>query len=276
MLLAVSHHIIRNAHIAMSLILSKDAAIYYEEYGSGEPLILLPGLLGTIETHWRRFIGEFAAHFHTIAVDLRGHGKTNNPSGTLRLQTFVDDLHSLFETLQIGHARICGYSLGGYIGLLYGLQHPGRVCALIMHGTKFYWEEKTAQTAAGELNPDVIMSKSPVWGQMLQEQHSRGNGNDGWQTLLQASSEFILTMPANGITAEPASLLDFPVMVSLATNDELIPREEAEQLVSALPGATLSIVENARHAMQTVPKQQFVEQVVSFFNSIHGTKKKYN
>jgi pimeloyl-ACP methyl ester carboxylesterase len=256
----------------MSFILSKDAAIYYEEYGSGEPLILLPGLLGTLETHWRRFITDFSKHYHTIVVDLRGHGRTNNPSGSLRLRTFVEDLHALCDTLQIDRVRICGYSLGGYIGLLYGLQHPGRVLALIMHGTKFYWSEETVRAFAGELDPERIMANVPAWGGLLQQEHGSGSGTDGWKELLRAGSEFIRTMPVEGIPDDALHLAAFPVLVSLADEDELIPRHEAERLVQCLPDATLGIIENARHPMQTVPKQAFIDRSLSFLMPLSGNE----
>src|SRR5262245_54224645 len=133
---------------------SRDATIYYEEHGSGEPLIVLPGLLGTIESHWRRFLPLLSKTFHTIAVDLRGHGRSNNPSKEFTLPVLVDDLHALFAELQFSSAHVCGYSLGGYVGLDYGLSHPSKIDGLIMHGTKFYWTEADVEKIRYGLNPD--------------------------------------------------------------------------------------------------------------------------
>ena len=251
----------------MAFILSKDAAIYYEEYGSGETLILLPGLLGTVESHWRRFIPEFARHFHVIAVDLRGHGKTNNPSGKLGIGAFVEDLHTLFDSLQIEQASLCGYSLGGYIGLAYGLRNPGKVHALIMHGTKFFWTEVAVEAAVKDFDPAVIMQKVPTWGEALQRDHEPGNGIDGWKRLLKTSGEFIESMQHNGLSHENLSRAVFPVTVSVGDSDEMIPREEAERLVSLLPNASLHIMENTKHPMQSMQKAPFVEIALSFFGA---------
>ena len=249
----------------MSYILSKDAALYYEEYGSGETLILLPGLLGTIESHWRRFIPDFARRFHTVAVDLRGHGKTNNPSGKLSIAAFVDDLDTLFDSLQIDHAHVCGYSLGGYIGLAYGLQHPGKVSALLMHGTKFFWTEEAVRTAIKDFDSDTVMQKVPAWGESLQRDHEPGGGLDGWKQLLATSKYFLRSMTNDGIAHQQLSHVAFPIVVSIGDADDMIPREEAERLVTLLPNAQLQILERTKHPMQSVQKAPFVDLAFSLF-----------
>ena len=251
----------------MSFILSKDAALYYEEYGSGETLILLPGLLGTIESHWRRFIPDLARYFHIIAVDLRGHGKTNNPSGRLTLSAFIEDLHTLYDSLQIDRASLCGYSLGGYIGLAFGLQNPFKVRSLLMHGTKFFWTEAAIQAATKDFDPATIMQKVPAWGETLQRDHEPGNDIDGWKQLLKTSGEFIESMQHNGLPHENLSRAVFPIAVSVGDSDEMIPREEAERLVRLLPNARLHIMENTKHPMQSVQKGPFVDFAQSFLGN---------
>ena len=56
--------------------------MYYEEYGNGEPLILLHSGTSTSRM-WRPHIPFFAEHFRVIALDSRGHGRTNNATGVL-------------------------------------------------------------------------------------------------------------------------------------------------------------------------------------------------
>lgn len=79
---------------------SGDAVVYYEEYGGGPTLILLPGLLGTIDSTRRRFVPDLAAAFHVLVADLRGHGRTNNPAGVLtEVHTPADCRHPI-QSLQ--------------------------------------------------------------------------------------------------------------------------------------------------------------------------------
>jgi pimeloyl-ACP methyl ester carboxylesterase len=250
----------------MSFIRSKTATIYYEECGSGETLILLPGLLGTIESHWRRYIPSFAEHFHVVAVDLRGHGKTNNPSGQFRLHELINDLFTLYESLDIDRARICGYSLGGYLGLAFGVQNPGTVDSLLMHGTRFFWNNGVVRETIKDFDAERIVEKVPQWAEQLQRDHAPANGLTGWRTLLRAATEFIKTMPSEGLTTSALQLADFPVLVSSGDQDELVPREEVERLANCLPYGMPHIFPNTPHPMQKVDKQAFLDIAYSFFH----------
>lgn len=253
----------------MSFIRSKDSALYYEEHGTGETLILLPGLLGTIESHWRRFIPHFAEHFHVIAVDLRGHGRTDNPSSQLHLHTLVADLFAMYDSLGIESARICGYSLGGYIGLAFGIQHPGTVESLLLHGTKFYWTTGAVESAIREFDHDRIIQNVPAWAEHLQREHSPANGEEGWKHLLQQARKFIQTMPVEGLTPGALKLADFSVLVSVGDLDEMVPQAEAERLADALPYGMLNVFPNTRHPMPHVDMKMFLDIADSFFNVPH-------
>lgn len=250
----------------MAYIRSKDVTLYYEEYGTGEPLILLPGLLGTIERHWRRFIPTFARHFHVIAVDLRGHGRTDNPSGVLRLHALVGDLFALYETLDLDSARMCGYSLGGYIGLAFGVQHPGRVHALMMHASKLYWTPTAAKAMAEDFDAETIAQKVPHWAKQLQADHAFGS-EDAWRTLLRSAREFIATLPAEGLSEQSLRLAQFPVLVTVGDADELIPRSEAERLAAALPNGMLAILPDTPHPLQRVKKEVLMHRALVFFQN---------
>ena len=73
----------------------------YEVVGSGEPLLLLHGFTGSMET-WRSFISSWSGQFQVIVVDLVGHGKTESPEDVahydirnvaLQMKELLDYLH---------------------------------------------------------------------------------------------------------------------------------------------------------------------------------------
>jgi pimeloyl-ACP methyl ester carboxylesterase len=245
----------------MGYIRSHDAAIYYEEYGAGQPLILLPGLLGTVENTWRRFVPGFAKGFHTVVVDLRGHGKTNNPAGSLNLQLLVDDLGSLIDALGFDQVMICGYSLGGYIGLEYGIRNPGRVERLIMHATKFFWSGPAPRQIAADMDPEKVLSLSPEMVERLRGEHA---GKERWRELLNEARTFIAGLPDNGIAIPSLTSAQFPILVSVGENDTLIPSQEAHTLAHHLPFGQVQILQEVGHAMNTVGTNEFLSLAVGF------------
>jgi pimeloyl-ACP methyl ester carboxylesterase len=250
----------------MGYVLSDDAAIYYEESGGGHPLILLPGLLGTVENTWRRFVPEFAQHFHTVVVDLRGHGKTNNPAGTLSIGRLVRDLENLIETLGFERVHLCGYSLGGYVGMAYGIRNAGRIDALLMHGTKFFWTQEVMKKGAADLDVEELLRKSPSYVEKLKQDHPTAAGEERWKDLLNTSQDLVMSMVTDGIPVSDLLRAQFPVLVSIGQNDTFVPPLEAEELTRMLPQASVQVVPNAAHAMKTVEKKVFLSMAFGFFS----------
>jgi pimeloyl-ACP methyl ester carboxylesterase len=249
----------------MSFIQCADATIAYEEYGTGEPLVLLPGLLGSVDSHWRRFLSGYAQHFHTIAVDLRGHGRSNNPAGELRLSRLIDDLHVLLDTLQIERTFLCGYSLGGYIALGYALRHPAVVRAAVIHATKFFWNAGAVRDTLECFDPDRLAARHPERTAALEQEHRSDTG--GWRRLMDAGSRFVTTLADEGIPAASLHGIAAPVLVTQCALDEMIPVSEAGQLAAAIPGAQVYIFPEGKHALASVPKQPFLEVTTRFLLS---------
>ena len=90
--------------------------IYYEETGSGQPLVLLHGGTVTLKS-WEKQIPSFAHHFRVIALDSRGHGRTKNPLETMSYRLLADDVAAFIRALELDRPLVCGYSDGGQIAL---------------------------------------------------------------------------------------------------------------------------------------------------------------
>lgn len=70
--------------------------IYYEEYGQGQPLLLLHGNSESIQS-FRQQIPEFSKHYRVIAVDTRGQGKSSENGMTYSYDLFADDMNALLN-----------------------------------------------------------------------------------------------------------------------------------------------------------------------------------
>ena len=259
----------------MSTILVNDLTVYYEISGDGLPLVVLPGMLGSIESHWRRFIPRLARHYCTIAVDLRGHGRTDNPvpsgkAGACKLSVgqMADDLNGLLDALGFERVSVLGYSLGGSVGLLAGLKRPGRIRALVMHSTKFFWDEASVSAMVADLNPDNVLEKTPRYAQALQKDHAAIYGHDYWRVLLSNVARFIRTMPEQEPTIEQAGEADFPILVSVGDHDQLIPLEEAIRLARALSKGELLVLPATGHPLQRVQLDPFLPVILDFLERV--------
>ena len=105
--------------------------LYYEEHGSGEPLVLLHGGLGA-GAGFEAIMPALCAGRRVITVDLQAHGGTADVDRPLRPETMADDIAALIKHLGLPRADVMGYSLGGLVALRTAIQHPQRVRRLVL------------------------------------------------------------------------------------------------------------------------------------------------
>jgi pimeloyl-ACP methyl ester carboxylesterase len=106
-------------------------SLYYEEHGSGPPLILLHGGLGMGEMY-APILPLLAKDRRVITVDLQGHGHTADAGRPLRYPALADDVAALIGHLGLAQADVLGYSLGGATALRTAIQHPDLVRRLVL------------------------------------------------------------------------------------------------------------------------------------------------
>ncbi|MEU8077945.1 alpha/beta hydrolase [Catellatospora citrea] len=100
--------------------------LYYETHGSGRPMILLHGGLGSGEM-FGAILPTLADHHQVIAVDLQGHGRTADIDRPLEVPLMADDIGALIEHLGLDRPDVVGFSLGGGVALLTGIRYPDKV-----------------------------------------------------------------------------------------------------------------------------------------------------
>jgi pimeloyl-ACP methyl ester carboxylesterase len=113
--------------------------IYYDLAGGGPPLVLLHGLVGD-STTWRHagYVDALAGRFTLVLVDGRGRGRSGKPHdpAAYATQHLAADVLAVLDDLGMDHAGFWGQSLGGRVGLVLAIGHPGRLRALIVGATR--------------------------------------------------------------------------------------------------------------------------------------------
>jgi pimeloyl-ACP methyl ester carboxylesterase len=104
--------------------------LYYETHGSGRPLILLHGGLGSGEM-FGPILPALTANHQVIAPDLQGHGRTADVDRPMSIETMADDIAALIKHLGLEKPDVMGYSLGGGVALLTAIRHPELVGRLV-------------------------------------------------------------------------------------------------------------------------------------------------
>ncbi|KZE37278.1 esterase [Bhargavaea cecembensis] len=120
-----------------------DISLYYEEQGSGEPLILLHGLTMN-HLHFSVDMARLRRHFHVIAMDARGHGKSDKPEA-YTIDDHIGDVLALMDHLELDKTDLVGVSMGSYIAQGVAIRVPERVDRLILVSTKSHGTTSSSQ-----------------------------------------------------------------------------------------------------------------------------------
>lgn len=105
--------------------------LYYEIHGSGDPLIVLHGGLGSTQTLVPD-LAVLALERQVIAVDLQAHGRTADIDRPMTCEAMADDIGALLTHLDLPKADVMGYSLGGGVAVQTGVRHRDRVRKLVV------------------------------------------------------------------------------------------------------------------------------------------------
>lgn len=104
--------------------------LYYEIHGTGKPVILLHGGLGSGEM-FAPMLSAFTEGHQVILVDLQGHGRTADVDRPIDMRTMAQDVAALIDHLSLEKPDVVGFSLGGGVGLHLAIIAPEKIGRLV-------------------------------------------------------------------------------------------------------------------------------------------------
>jgi pimeloyl-ACP methyl ester carboxylesterase len=104
--------------------------LYFETHGTGRPLVLLHGGLGSGEM-FGPVVTALAEHHQVILPDLQAHGRTADIDRPLDVRFLADDIAGLIDQLDLDSPDVVGYSLGGGVALQTAVKYPEKVRRLV-------------------------------------------------------------------------------------------------------------------------------------------------
>jgi len=253
-------------------------SLYYEQQGTGEPLILIP-YLSADNACYAFQVAEYAKYFTCFTLDLRGTGKSDSPDGDVSIELYADDVLALMQTLQMPQAHVSGLSLGAAIGMWVAAKQPHRVKSLSLHSGWAKSDEylKTIvegwQAAAKGLNsvtemvvrsvfpwcftPDVYVDNFDLIQQL--SGFLRGRPTMSVANFVKQSNAVI----AHDVEAQ-LSRIKAPTQITFGGQDRLTSLRFAERLQNDISGAELVIFEDCAHAPIYQNVKEFNERTLEF------------
>lgn len=224
--------------------------MYYEIYGQGEPLLMIHGNGGSINSFINQ-IPYFSKRYKVIAVDSRAQGNSEDLQDSLSFEMMADDFSVLLDKLHLDSCYVLGWSDGGINGLLLAIRHPDKVKKLVITGANL-WPDSTAISVADYewgLNFYDTLGKMPQTPEII---HTR--------KLVK------LDTFEPHITKEQLQQIKCPTLVIGGDHDIILPKHTL-LIAESIPGAFLWILPNSSHGTLIDHKTQFNSVVNDFFKT---------
>lgn len=273
----------------MSTVTVGDVELYYEEHGSGDPLLLVMGLAAD-STAWLFQLPAFSERYRTIVFDNRGVGRSSKPAGPYTIRQMADDAAALLAALGIARTHVVGVSMGGMIAQELALQHPERIRSLVLACTYPEPDEEVRlgrATSMAQLGGNVDASGNAtidlgtidpmmIFQTLLPKVFSPAFLMNQLPTLMQLfggalqygfSIEAIMAQ-VDAVMSHKATdrlqTVTAPTLVLTGDADLLIPPANSDLIAREIPGAQLVKIPGGTHGFNFETPELFNTAVLEF------------
>lgn len=229
--------------------LIRGISLYVEEYGKGEPLVLLHGNGGSIASFACQ-IPYFEKKYHVIAIDSRAQGNSADDSDSLTFEMMADDVSELLNNLRLDSCNVFGWSDGGITGLILAMRHPDKVKSLAITGANL-------KPDSSSLTVDGISGMQDDFDRLSNMEQTREVKNNRKLVGLD------LFEPS--LTATDLKEIHCPTLV-IGGDHDLIPVSHTVLIAQSIPNAFLWILPNSGHGTLIEYHEEVNHTIDRFFN----------
>lgn len=256
----------------------------YQEYGQGDTVLILPGL-GTSIDFWQATLPVLAKHFHVVALDLPGFGKSDKPDASYELSWICDKIVAFLNDRGLDHVSVIGGSMGGHLGLMLALDHADRVDKLVVMGAtgnwpppgplldvslRLWWNERVvADYLRGhwaDIFPKMCKHETELSRQLLRYQMALRADGARYALEGRASARALRSIFYASCRDQLANI-SMPVFLIWGDADQIHPIKDARYMHEKIPHSFLVIVPDSGHEVMMDQPEKFNEYVTSFLKN---------
>jgi non-heme chloroperoxidase len=255
--------------------------LYYEDHGSGQPVVLIHGYPLSGRSWERQTQALLQEGYRVVTYDRRGFGKSSQPTTAYDYDTFAEDLHKLITKLDLHDVTLVGFSMGaGEVARYIGKHGTGRVSkAAIISGITPYLlktadnpgplDEAAVEGIQSGIQKDRLAF---LTGKRISEEVVR----DSWNVAAGASPKATIDCPASWLTDFRSDLVQFkvPTLVMHGDADRILPiSATAVRTHEAVKGSQIVVIEGAPHGMLATHPDEVNQALIGFLGGRKVGKK---
>lgn len=262
----------------MPIIRVNEAALYYEEHGTGsETIVFAHGLLWSCRMFDAQ-VAQFKEHYRCVGFDFRGQGQSEVTRSGYDMETLYEDAIALIEQLGCAPCHFLGLSMGGFIGLRLAARRPELLRSLILLETtadpepsenvaKYKQLTFVARWFGLGLVVDRVM---PVmFGQTFLGDPVRALERREWRHRLSENHRLGITRATTGVITRQGieseiDKITVPTLILVGDEDVAVPPAHSQRLHEHIAGSRLQIIPRAGHT-STVEEPTAVNGAITNF-----------
>lgn len=253
--------------------------LYYEEQGTGVPLLFVHGL-GSSGRDWYEQGEYFSDRYRVLRIDLRGHGRSQRSDGPYHVAQFARDVAVILRKLSAAPAHVVGLSMGGMVAFELAASAPRLVRSLVVTNSMadtrlrswrelwFYVSRRLAVQVLGMRRIGRILARrlfvDPDQEDLRREFVRRWSSNDKQAYLwsMDAIMGWSIGDRLERITA--------PTLL-ISSDEDYTPVSAKKRTVARMPNAQLVVIDDARHAVPVERPEAYNALVDGFLERLKGS-----
>ncbi len=262
----------------MPFIKSLGANIYWEEHGSGPPVLLIMGLSFTLDM-WYRILPHIAHSYRTIVFDNRGIGRSDVPPGPYSIRMLAADAIAVLDAAGVSAAHVVGASMGGMIAQEMALTFPERVLSLALGCTSYSglfskWPRfRQGPSSIAWFRSDRLARERSFRRMLYAKETPEALIEEDIQIRIACNWTF------KGVMSQLSGILlwnsyrrlpriKVPTLVMHGDQDNLLPPKNGKIVASRIPGARFKLLPNAGHMLTTDQPEATLRHLLRFLQEV--------
>lgn len=217
--------------------------MHFEDRGSGQPLILLHGGMG-IGSDWQHIFPLDPPGCRVIVPDLRGHGRSTNPSGEFTFRQCAMDVLALLDHLGVPSAAAIGLSMGAKTLLHVATLRPNELSSMVLVSATPRFPSQL-RVATAQFTREAFDRLTETERAQLRARHVHGDAQ--MAALYAMTRGFSTSYDDMAFTPASLSTITARTLIVHGDRDPLYPLELAVELYRGIPRSALWIVPNGGH-----------------------------
>lgn len=260
----------------MGTIAVPGTTLYFEERGTGQPILWLQGL-GADHSAWSPQLARFGGQYRCLAPDNRGAGRTP-PGMSLHIPLMAQDAIALLDARAAGMpAHVVGLSMGASIAIELALQAPNRVRSLMLVSASGHLEPRLRELLAAwrdiypRVPPAVFQREANGWLFSWRFFEKAGAAETAMRYAERAAapSEWFAAQTDAALAFDARDRLEalrVPTLVVTGSEDIMVPPRLGRALADAIPGARYVEIPSAGHSLNLEHQRAFNDLAAAHFD----------